>query len=432
MDLIDKLAARQAAVGVVGLGYVGLPLAVEFADAGFEVIGVDVSREKVDQINLGRNYISDIEGERLAQAVDSGKLRATTDYDVIRALDAVSICVPTPLSKSREPDITHILRACNEISQRMHRPMLIVLESTSYPGTTQELVLPILEKSGLKVGSDFFLAFSPERVDPGNSDFNTRNTPKIISGISPRCVETASALYSQVVDELVPVSSATAAEMVKLLENTFRAINIGAINEMAIICHQLGVNVWEIIEAARSKPFGFMPFYPGPGLGGHCIPIDPLYLSWKMRKLNYRTRFIELADQVNSAMPRYVVDRIVELLNQRKIPINGARILILGVTYKRDIDDTRESPALPIIEQLLELEGNISYNDPYVPELEYNGIKLTGVELSPELLSEQDLVVVTTDHQCYDWDFVVEHSRLILDTRNGVGDAANPSKVVRL
>jgi len=432
MDFIDKLVSREAAVGVVGLGYVGLPLAVEFADAGFDVIGVDVSKEKVSQINAGNNYIRDVEGERLAKVVDSGKLRATTDYDVVRALDAVSICVPTPLSKSREPDITHILRACNEISQRMHRPMLIVLESTSYPGTTQELVLPILEKSGLKVGSDFFLAFSPERVDPGNASFNTRNTPKIIGGITPRCTEIASALYSQAVKELVPVSSAMAAEMVKLLENTFRAINIGAINEMAIICHQLGVDVWEIIEAARTKPFGFMPFYPGPGLGGHCIPIDPLYLSWKMRKLNYRTRFIELADQVNSAMPRYVVDRIVELLNQRKIPINGARILILGITYKRDIDDTRESPALSIIEELLELEGNISYNDPYVPEFEYNGVKLSRVELSPELLSEQDLVVVTTDHQSYDWQFVVEHSRLILDTRNAVGNASNPSKVVRL
>ncbi len=432
MDFVEKLGSREAAVGVVGLGYVGLPLAVEFAAAGFDVIGVDVSKEKVSQINSGHNYIRDVEGERLATVVNNGKLRATTDYDVVRALDAVSICVPTPLSKSREPDITHILRACNEISQRMHRPMLIVLESTSYPGTTQELVLPILEKSGLKVGNDFFLAFSPERVDPGNTSFNTRNTPKIIDGITPRCTEIASALYSQAVKELVPVSSAMAAEMVKLLENTFRAINIGAINEMAIICNQLGVDVWEIIEAARTKPFGFMPFYPGPGLGGHCIPIDPLYLSWKMRNLNYRTRFIELADQVNSAMPRYVVDRIVELLNQRKIPINGARILILGITYKRDIDDTRESPALPIIEQLLELEGSISYNDPYVPELEYNGIKLTGVELTPDLLSEQDLVVVTTDHQCYDWKFIVENSRLILDTRNGVGDAANPSKVVRL
>ncbi|MCD6283491.1 nucleotide sugar dehydrogenase [bacterium] len=432
MDLIDKLVSREAAVGVVGLGYVGLPLAVEFADAGFNVTGVDVSKEKVDQINSGHNYIRDIEGERLARVVDSGKLRATTDYDVVRSLDAVSICVPTPLSKSREPDITHILRACNEISQRMHRPMLIVLESTSYPGTTQELVLPILEKSGLKVGSGFFLAFSPERVDPGNASFNTRNTPKIIGGITPRCTETASAFYSQAVKELVPVSSAMAAEMVKLLENTFRAINIGAINEMAIICHQLGVDVWEIIEAAKTKPFGFMPFYPGPGLGGHCIPIDPLYLSWKMRKLNYRTRFIELADHVNSAMPRYVVDRIVELLNQRKIPINGARILILGITYKRDIDDTRESPALSIIEELLELEGAISYHDPYVPEFEYNGVKLSRVELSPELLSEQDLVVVTTDHQSYDWQFVVEHSRLILDTRNAVGNASNPSNVVRL
>ncbi len=432
MDFKQKFETREAAVGVLGLGYVGLPLAVEFADAGFEVVGIDIDKQKVERINAGENYIRDIDSERLERLVRDGKLRATMDRDVIRALDSVSICVPTPLSKSREPDITYILHACEEIATRMHRPMVIVLESTSYPGTTRELALPLLERSGLRVGSDFFLAFSPERVDPGNPEYGTRNTPKIIGGITPRCVEMACALYSQAVETLVPVSSAMAAEMVKLLENTFRAINIGAINEMAIICHQLGVDVWEIIEAARTKPFGFMPFYPGPGLGGHCIPIDPLYLSWKMRKLNYQTRFIELADQINSAMPRYVVDRIVELLNQRRIPINGARILILGITYKRDIDDTRESPALPIIEQLLELEGSVSYNDPYVPELSYNGVKLTSAELTAEMLAEQDIVVVTSDHSSYDWEFIVAHSRLILDTRNGIGNPADRSKVVKL
>jgi len=432
MDFKAKFECREAAIGVLGLGYVGLPLAVEFADAGFEVVGVDVNEEKVAQVNAGQNYIRDVEDGRLNRLVSEGKLRATTSYDVIRTLDAVSICVPTPLSKSREPDITHIIHACNEISPRMHRPMLIVLESTSYPGTTQDLVLPLLSKSGLSVGKDFFLAFSPERVDPGNPTYSTRNTPKIIGGITPRCVEVACALYSQAVENLVPVSSAMAAEMVKLLENTFRAINIGAINEMAIICHQLGVDVWEIIEAAKTKPFGFMPFYPGPGLGGHCIPIDPLYLSWKMRKLNYQTRFIELADKVNSAMPRYVVERIVELLNQRRIPINGARILILGVAYKRDIDDTRESPALSVIEQLLELEGEVTYNDPYVPLLSVNGVEMKCAELSAELLAQQDLVVVTTDHSCYEWDFIVEHSRLLLDTRNGVGTRGSDGKVVKL
>jgi UDP-N-acetyl-D-glucosamine dehydrogenase len=347
-------------------------------------------------------------------------------------LDAVSICVPTPLSKSREPDITYILQASNEIATRMHAPMAIVLESTSYPGTTEELVLPILERSGLKVGKDFYLAFSPERVDPGNSQFHTKNTPKIIGGVTPECSAMVQALYSQAVENVVPVSSAMAAEMVKLLENTFRAINIGAINEMAIICHQLGVDIWEIIEAAKTKPFGYMPFYPGPGLGGHCIPIDPLYLSWKMRKLNYRTRFIELADQINSAMPRYVVERIVTLLNQRKIPINGARILVLGVAYKRDIDDTRESPALSIIEQLLRLEGVVSYHDPFVPKLDANGFDLDSVELTSDALSQQDLVVVISDHTCLDWDFVAEHAKLVLDTRNGMGDRGNDGKVIKL
>lgn len=432
MNLKERFSERKASIGVVGLGYVGLPLAVEFAAAGFPTVGIDVSRDKVERLNAGQNYIGDVDGALLSRLVSEGRLTATTSYDAIRTLDAVSICVPTPLSKSREPDITYILHASNEIATRMHAPMAIVLESTSYPGTTEELVLPILERSGLKVGKDFYLAFSPERVDPGNSQYHTKNTPKIIGGVTPECSAMVQALYSQAVENVVPVSSAMAAEMVKLLENTFRAINIGAINEMAIICHQLGVDIWEIIEAAKTKPFGYMPFYPGPGLGGHCIPIDPLYLSWKMRKLNYRTRFIELADQINSAMPRYVVERIVTLLNQRKIPINGARILVLGVTYKRDIDDTRESPALTIIEQLLRLEGVVSYHDPFVPRLDANGFLLDSVELTADTLSQQDLVVVITDHTCFDWDFVAEHAKLVLDTRNGMGDRGNDGKVIRL
>lgn len=432
MNLKELFAEKKAAIGVVGLGYVGLPLAVEFAAVGFRTVGIDVSQDKVDRLNAGENYIKDVDSGLLAGLVSEGKLSATTSYDAVRTLDAVSICVPTPLSKSREPDITYILQASKEIASRMHAPMAIVLESTSYPGTTEELVLPILKQSGLQVGTDFFLAFSPERVDPGNPHYNTRNTPKIIGGVTPQCGEVVQALYSQAVENVVPVSSAMAAEMVKLLENTFRAINIGAINEMAIICHQLGVDIWEIIEAAKTKPFGFMPFYPGPGLGGHCIPIDPLYLSWKMRKLNYRTRFIELADQVNSGMPRYVVDRIITLLNQRKILINGARIMVMGVTYKPDIDDTRESPALSIIEQLLLLEGAVSYHDPFVPHLDANGFVLDSVELTAETLSQQDLVVVLTDHSCFDWPFVAEHAKLVLDTRNGLGDCGGDGKVIKL
>ena len=432
MPLLEKLKERTASIGVIGLGYVGLPLAVEFADAGFHVVGIEASQEKVDAVNDGKNYISDIDSERFARLVSSGKLSATTDYGVISGLDAVSICVPTPLSKSREPDISFILAACSGIAPRMHDGLLIVLESTSYPGTTKELVLPLLEKSGLKAGEDFYLAFSPERVDPGNPEYQTKNTPKIIGGITPACTKIATALYSQAIETIVPVSSATAAEMVKLLENTFRAINIGSINEMALICHQLGVDVWEIIGAAKTKPFGFMAFYPGPGLGGHCIPIDPLYLSWKMRKLNYHARFIELADQVNSSMPRYVVDRIIELVNKRRIPINGAKILVLGVAYKPDIDDDRESPALPIIEMLAGHGAVVTYNDPYIPRLKYNGISLQSAPVTPELLREQDIVVILTNHSCYNWTEIVENTQLVLDTRNGLGGVVKSDKVIRL
>jgi UDP-N-acetyl-D-glucosamine dehydrogenase len=432
MGLLEKLKNRSAAAGVVGLGYVGLPLAVELAQAGYNVTGIDSSAAKVTEVNAGRNYINDVDSAVLAQLVSSGKLNATTNYGVISQLDAVSICVPTPLSKSREPDISYILAACNGITPCMHKELLIVLESTSYPGTTKELVLPLLQKSGLIVGQDFFLAFSPERVDPGNVSYNTRNTPKIIGGITNACTEMATAFYAQAIDTVVPVSCATTAEMVKLLENTFRAINIGAINEMALICNQLGVDVWEIIEAAKTKPFGFMPFYPGPGLGGHCIPIDPLYLSWKMRKLNYQTRFIELADQINSSMPHYVVERVVELVNKRRIPITGAKILVLGVAYKPDIEDDRESPALPIIEKLVKRGGEVTYNDPYIPRLEYNGVKLESAELTPEMLQQQDIVVVVTDHSSYDWGLIVSNAKLIFDTRNGLNGHAPSPNVFKL
>jgi UDP-N-acetyl-D-glucosamine dehydrogenase len=431
MGLLEKLKNRSAAAGVVGLGYVGLPLAVELAQAGYRVTGIDSSATKVAAVNAGRNYINDVDSAVLAQLVSSGNLNATTDYGVISQLDAVSICVPTPLSKSREPDISYILAACNGITPCMHKELLIVLESTSYPGTTKELVLPLLQKSGLKVGQDFFLAFSPERVDPGNASYNTRNTPKIIGGITNACTEMATAFYAQAIDTVVPVSCATT-EMVKLLENTFRAINIGAINEMALICNQLGVDVWEIIEAAKTKPFGFMPFYPGPGLGGHCIPIDPLYLSWKMRKLNYQTRFIELADQINSSMPHYVVERVVELVNKRRIPITGAKILVLGVAYKPDIEDDRESPALPIIEKFIKRGGEVTYNDPFIPRLEYNGVKLESAELTPEMLQQQDIVVVVTNHSSYDWGLIVSNAKLIFDTRNGLAGFANLPQVYKL
>jgi len=428
--LEEKIKDHKVKVGVVGLGYVGLPLAVEFTNNGFSVTGIDVLQEKVDLINNGKNYIKDVNDEELAKAVEQGLLRATTDFSVISELDAVSICVPTPLRKTKDPDVSFIISALDEMSKYMHSDMLIVLESTTYPGTTREIMLPKLEESGLKVGKDFYLAFSPERVDPGNIVYQTKNTPKVIGGITKKCTEIAKALYEQIIDTIVPVYSTESAEMVKLLENTFRSINIGLANEMALMCDKLGVDVWEIIDAAATKPFGFMKFYPGPGLGGHCIPIDPFYLSWKMKALNYNARFIELAGEINSAMPEYVVELVGEGLNRQKKSINGSKILILGVAYKKDIDDVRESPALDIM-KILERKGAlIDYHDPYVPVIDWNGQLMRSISISLELVSSVDAVIIVTNHSSFDYGMIQKSAKLVVDTRNAIkGEYENVIKL---
>ena len=420
MILEEKIKDHKVKIGVVGLGYVGLPLAVEFTNNGFSVTGIDVLPEKVDLINNGKNYIKDVNDEELAKAVEQGLLRATTDFSVISELDAVSICVPTPLRKTKDPDVSFIISALDEMSKYMHSDMLIVLESTTYPGTTREIMLPKLEESGLKVGKDFYLAFSPERVDHGNPVYKTKNTPKVIGGITKECTEIAKALYEQIIDTVVPVYSTESAEMVKLLENTFRSINIGLANEMALMCDKLGVDVWEIIDAAATKPFGFMKFYPGPGLGGHCIPIDPFYLSWKMKALNYNARFIELAGEINSAMPEYVVELVGEGLNRQKKSINGSKILILGVAYKKDIDDVRESTALDIM-KILERKGAlIDYHDPYVPVIDWNGQHKKSITISPDIVTLVDAVIIVTNHSSFDYGMIQKSAKLVVDTRNAI------------
>ncbi len=430
MKLLDKIDDRSAKIGVIGLGYVGLPLAVEFGKAGFQVFGIDVDQGRVAEVNRGRSYIQDVAGAELRQLVSGGKLSATTDYRVLEKIDAVSVCVPTPLRKTRDPDIQYIADATEKIRQCLHPQMLITLESTTYPGTTDEILLAEFSKAGLEVGQDFFLAFSPERIDPGNQHFNTRNTPKIIGGVTPACTELAKLLYEQVVEKVIPVSSTRSAEMVKLLENTFRAVNIGLVNETAIICDKLEIDVWEVIEAAASKPFGFMPFYPGPGLGGHCIPIDPLYLSWKLKLFNYNARFIELASEVNTHMPEWVATRIARALNRRKKAVNGSRILVLGVAYKRDITDTRESPALDIIKLLQEEGAEVSYSDPLVPELSLDHSALRSVDLTSEALRDFDCAVVVTDHSSFDYSLIARESPLVVDCRNAVkGKAPNVVKL---
>jgi UDP-N-acetyl-D-glucosamine dehydrogenase len=425
-ELLDKLQEKTARVCVIGMGYVGLPLAVEFARAGLSVVGLDINEEKCECINSGHSYIQDIPSEIVAELVDDGLLRATTDYSVLDALDAVVICVPTPLGKSKDPDISYIVAAADELADHVHRGMLVVLESTTYPGTTEEILMPRLTSNGCAVGEDIFLAFSPERIDPGNALYATRNIPKVVGGVTLACQEVASALYGAAVEEVVSVSSPATAEMAKILENTFRAVNIGLVNEMAQICHRIGIDIWEVVDAASTKPFGFMPFYPGPGLGGHCIPIDPLYLTWKMRGLGVRTRFIELADIVNAAMPRYVVSRLQDLLNEEGKPLRGARILVLGVAYKADVDDLRESPALLIIQELQDRGAQVAYNDPYIERLQIAPAeKMTSAALSAELLSWADCVLVHTAHSAYDWEWVGEHARLVFDTRNALDDSAD-------
>ncbi|MBO8129938.1 MAG: nucleotide sugar dehydrogenase [Candidatus Marinimicrobia bacterium] len=420
MELEKKIKSKKAKFGVVGLGYVGLPLAIEFAKEGFSVIGIDVSREKVDKLNKGENYIIDVNDSDLKLAIEKKLFRATTDYSVIEDIDAISICVPTPLRKTKDPDVSYIIAATEEIAKYIHRDLIIVLESTTYPGTTRELVLPMLEKSGLKVGKDFYLAFSPERVDPGNPIYKTKNTPKVLGGITKSCTEMAKLLYEQIIEKVVPVSCTESAEMVKLLENTFRSINIGLVNEMALMCDRLGVDVWEIIEAAGTKPFGFMKFYPGPGLGGHCIPIDPFYLSWKMKLLNYNPKFIELAGEINSSMPEYVVTLVADGLNLKGKPINGSKILIIGVSYKRDVDDTRESPALDVM-KLLEARGaSLEYHDPYVGKFILDGKDLRSVDIDEDKLKSYDAVVIITDHSNIDYQMIQKYSSIVIDTRNAI------------
>lgn len=416
--LLGRIRSKEVVCGVVGLGYVGLPLAYELARAGFRVLGFDVSERIVQGVNAGESHIRDVSSESLSSVVGPGGLEATTDMGRLAECDAISICVPTPLSKTRDPDISYVASAATSISAVLRPGQLVVLESTTYPGTTRELVLPVLERSGLKVGEDFFLCFSPERVDPGNPTWNTVNTPKVIGGITPSCLEAGQALYSQVMERVVPVSSTEAAELTKLLENTFRSINIALVNEMAQVADRLGVDVWEVIDAAATKPFGFMKFVPGPGIGGHCIPLDPYYLVWKMKTLNYKTRMVELAGEINAEMPRFVVTKVQDALNRHRRAVNGSRILVLGLAYKRDIDDVRESPALDVIRLLEERGAEIRYHDPYVPVLDEDGVERRSVELTDEELSEADCVVITTDHSSVDYERVVRLAKLVVDTRN--------------
>jgi UDP-N-acetyl-D-glucosamine dehydrogenase len=422
--LLQRLQQRHAQVGVVGLGYVGLPLAVEFGRGGLTTTGIDLDARKIAAIQRGESYIPDVASPEVANLVAAGRLSATSDFGIVRDLDTINICVPTPLRKTKDPDMSYIVSAVEAIAEHLHPGMLVVLESTTYPGTTEELVQPLLERGGLTAGVDFFLAFSPERVDPGNDRFSTRNVPKVVGGLTSSCCELARALYSTAVETVVPVSSPRVAEMVKLLENTFRAVNIGLVNEIALMCDTLGIDVWEVIDAAKTKPFGFMPFYPGPGLGGHCIPIDPFYLSWKAKQNGFESRFIELAGHVNSSMPHFVVDKIADALNVRRKPLNGSRVLIAGIAYKRDIDDIRESPALDVMGLLHQKGVRVSYSDPFVPALSGRswpgGYDLTSRALSPSTLADVDCVAIVTDHSSTDYETLVASAPLILDTRNAI------------
>jgi UDP-N-acetyl-D-glucosamine dehydrogenase len=431
MELLDKIREHKARPGVIGLGYVGLPLAIEFAHAGFHVVGIDVDQSKVDAVNTGTSYIVDTTSEEVASLVATGRLRATTDFSVIEELDTINICVPTPLRKTKDPDMTYIVAAVTEIKKYLRAEQLVILESTTYPGTTEEVLLPVLEEGGLKAGRDFFLAFSPERIDPGNKQFQTRNIPKVVGGVTAQCTQVAKALYEQSLETVVPVSSTRVAEMVKLLENTFRSVNIGLVNELALMSAALGINVWEVIEAAATKPFGFMPFYPGPGLGGHCIPIDPFYLGWKARMSGFEPRFIELAGQVNESMPKFVVDKVTDALNDAGKPVRDSRIHVLGVTYKRNVNDTRESPALQVMKILIGKGARLSYSDPFVPEVCEDGIELRGVAVRDALEAGTDCVVLLTDHNQFNYSEIVHRAPLIVDTRNALRDFIG-GNIVRL
>jgi len=429
-QLRERISNKTARVGVLGLGYVGLPLAVEFARAGFEVVGIDVQKAKVDQFNRGESYIKDVKDDIFAPLVKSGKLRATNDFSAIRQLDTIDICVPTPLRKTKDPDMSFVVSATEAIAEHIHPGLLVMLESTTYPGTTDELVLPKLAASGLQVGEDFFLCFSPERVDPGNARFHTSNIPKVVGGITATCTEMGALFYRQALDTVVPVSSTRVAEMVKLLENTFRMINIGLANEMALMCDRMNIDVWEVIDAAATKPFGFMPFYPGPGLGGHCIPIDPFYLSWKSKEAGIEARFIELAGYVNGRMPEFVVEKVQHALNDAAKPVRGSHIHILGAAYKRDIDDVRESPALDIILLLERLGANVTFSDPHVTQIRINDKVLKAQEMNAAV-EAADCVVVVTDHSGVDYKGVIDRARLIVDTRNAL-KGFRSDKIVRL
>jgi UDP-N-acetyl-D-glucosamine dehydrogenase len=419
LELKEKIRNRQARIGIIGLGYVGLPLAVEFAKAGFEVTGFDVDTSKVDAINKGESYIGDVPGADVASSVKAGKLKATTDMSKLHDMDAIDICVPTPLRKTRDPDLSYVVLAVDAVRERLKPGQLIILESTTYPGTTDEVVQPALEEGGLKAGVDFYLAFSPERVDPGNATHTTKTIPKVVGGMNGPSTELAADLYAAIIDRIVPVSSTQVAEMVKLLENTFRAVNIGLVNEIALMSHRMNIDVWEVIEAAATKPFGFMPFFPGPGLGGHCIPIDPFYLSWKARQNGFECRFIELAGHINGAMPAFVVERIGEALNSKKKSINGSRIHVFGVAYKKDVSDMRESPALDVIELLHRRGAELSYTDPYVPTLEHGGLSLKSVP-EKDAAKGMDCVVVCTNHGVFNYAALPKQFPLVVDTRNAL------------
>lgn len=430
--LRDRIESGAARVGVLGLGYVGLPVVTAFAGAGFRTLGFDIDERVVRRVRGGGSHIGDVAPETVAAAVAAGTLDATSDLDRLGEADAVIICVPTPLGKTGDPDVSHILDALGSIRRSLRAGQLIVLQSTTYPGTTRELLQPELERDGLRAGEDFFLAFSPERVDPGNRRYSFTNTAKVVGGLTQACGDLAAALYGRVIDEVVRVSSPEAAELTKLLENTFRAVNIGLVNEMAVIADRLRINIWEVVEAAATKPYGFMRFTPGPGLGGHCLPVDPHYLAWKMRTLQYRTRFIELAAEVNAEMPRYVVDRVAQALNRRRLAVNGSRVLILGVTYKPDVGDVRESPALDIIELLRRRGADVSYHDPFVPRLALEGGDIESQPLDEVRLEGADAVVIVTDHRSLDYDLVLEKARLVVDTRNGLRDRVGEGAVYPL
>ena len=424
-QLLEKINNKTAKVGVVGLGYVGLPLAVEKANAGYETIGFDVQEKKVESVNAGQNYIGDVVDEELKKLVKDGTLRATADFSFVKDVDTICICVPTPLDLYKQPDLSYVVSSTKSVAQYLHKGMLVILESTTYPGTTEEVLKPILEESGLKCGEDFFLAFSPERVDPGNKEYNTKNTPKVVGGCTEECTEVAAALYRNILEgDIHTVSSPAVAEMEKILENTFRNINIGLANEMAILCNRMGIDVWEVIDAAKTKPYGFMPFYPGPGLGGHCIPLDPFYLEWKAKEYDYHTRLIETSGEINDSMPEFVLDNVMKILNKNKKALNGAKVLLLGVAYKNDIDDYRESPAFKVIELLEKNGADLMVNDPYCPVSKYKNKTYNSVDWK-EVIDESDIVIITTNHSCYDYESIVARAKAVYDTRNATKNVVN-------